>query len=464
MGWTTDDLAFRDNHGRHAFIHGINFVDKDPARRRETGQEPWTEEDLEQAAGWGLTGVRLGVIWSAVMPSPGEPDARYLDWLAGQVERCRRHGLRVVLDAHQDPYAQAYSDGAPSWATLTDHPFEHTGLWSDAYLASPAVQESLDRFWGNEAVHGKGLQEHFADFWLAVLDRVGDDPFVVALDLFNEPVPGSPLPEYFGMLLGAFAELTGQSLETVMAAWNHPEAKLAQLERLNDPQLYRALGDAVAPALAEFDAGPINDFYERVGGAIRAAGHNHLILRENSYLSNMGVPSLAPIPQGIDPVAFSPHAYDLVVDTEAITMASNERIRTILERHVELQERWRRPALLGEWGALSTVDGVGDHARFIEDFVDRHLWSHTYWCWEPEFAGSEAQRALVRPHPRAVVGTVTSIEPGPPWVIEWHTTAADIERADEAAVHEFSLPPRDGSPGRTLMVPAEEGPGRLELR
>lgn len=127
-------------------------------------------------------------------------------------------------------------------------------------------------------------------------------------------------------------------------------AQGAQLQRLDDPQLHRALGDAVAPALAEFDGGSVDAFYRRVGGAIREAGHSHIILRENTYLSNMGVPSLAPLPADLDPVASSPHAYDLVVDTPAVTMASDQRVRTILERHAELQQRWQRPALLGGMG------------------------------------------------------------------------------------------------------------------
>lgn len=122
----------------------------------------------------------------------GRPDEGYLGWLREQVETCRRHGLHVVLDAHQDLYAQAHSDGAPGWATLTDHPFDATSLWSDAYLSSPAVHEALDAFWANAQVAGRGLQDHFAEFWLAVLDAVGKEPAVVALDLFNETGPHHP--------------------------------------------------------------------------------------------------------------------------------------------------------------------------------------------------------------------------------------------------------------------------------
>ncbi|WP_040281815.1 glycoside hydrolase family 5 protein [Tessaracoccus massiliensis] len=473
MQWTIDGTAFRDEHGRHTFLHGINFVDKNP-ERRAPGIPPWTDEDLAQASAWGLNGIRLGVIWAAAMPEPGRPDEGYLGWLREQVETCRRHGLHVVLDAHQDLYAQAHSDGAPGWATLTDHPFDATSLWSDAYLSSPAVHEALDAFWSNAQVGGRGLQDHFAEFWLAVLDAVGKEPAVVALDLFNEPVPGSALPGYFELLIGAFAELTGQDPMAVADDWADPEAKFAQLQRLDDPQLHRALGDAVAPALAEFDGGSVDAFYRRVGGAIREAGHSHIILRENTYLSNMGVPSLAPLPADLDPVASSPHAYDLVVDTPAVTMASDQRIRTILERHAELQQRWQRPALLGEWGALSTYDGVAGHAHAIQDFVDEHLWSQTYWCWEPAFAGTDAQRSLVRPRVHAVVGTVEAIDPAG-WSAEFTTSPADVARAD---AHQFFVPEGaavtytvDGahralpaSDGGVLRLPAEPGSGRVVVR
>ncbi|MDO5676785.1 MAG: cellulase family glycosylhydrolase [Propionibacteriaceae bacterium] len=481
MTWSISGTTFRDRYGRHAFLHGINFVDKNPENRPE-GVQPWADDDLAQAANWGLNAVRLGVMWAHAMPEPGQPNTAYLDWLADQVEACHRHGLHVVLDAHQDLYAQAHSDGAPAWATLTEHKFDPTGLWSDAYLESPAVHEALDAFWANAEVDGRGLQDHFSEFWLAVLERVGSHPAVVALDLFNEPVPGSPLPGYFELLIGAFAHLTGQDPMQVAADWEDPEKKFAQLQRLDDADLHRALGDAVAPALAEFDTGPVADFYERVGGAIRAAGHQHIILRENTYLSNMGVPCLAPLPEGIGPVAFSPHAYDLVVDTPAVVMASDRRVRTILQRHAELQQRWNRPALLGEWGALSTYDGVASHSQAIQDFVDEHLWSQTYWCWEPAFAGTEAQRSLVRPRIRAVVGTVDTLTlPRPMWVVSWHTTEQDLDAAGDHPWHEFwvpadaaveyriddetqPMPEPDAQLGRVLRLPAAVGRGRVVVR
>lgn len=471
MTWTIEGKCFRDVFGRHAFLHGINFVDKDPFAR--TATRPWTGDDLAEAAAWGLNGVRLGVIWAAAMPRPGQPDADYLGWVAEQVDACHRAGLHVILDAHQDLYAQAHSDGAPAWATLTDHGFDPTDLWSDAYLVSPAVHEALDAFWANREVAGRGLQDHFAEFWLAVLDEVGGHPAVVGLDLFNEPVPGSALPGHFELLIGAFAHLTGQDPLRLAAEWEDPAAKLAQLQRLDDPELHRALGDAVAAALAGFDAGPVHEFHLRVGGAIRAAGHRHLILRENTYLSNMGVPSLAPLPEAIDPVAFSPHAYDLVVDTPAVILSSDRRVLTILERHAELQERWNRPALLGEWGALSTYDGVAGHSHAIQDFVDEHLWSQTYWCWEPAFPGTDAQRSLVRPRVRAVVGTVTAISPGDPWGARWATTEADLAAAGSHARHEFFIPAGatvevNGKPhpwgGGVLEVTAEAGDGRVVVR
>ena len=409
MTWTIKGQGFQDEHGRHAFLHGINFVDKNP-EKRPAGVPPWTDHDLAQAASWGLNGVRLGVIWAAAMPAPGRPDQAYLTWLTSQVEACHRAGLHVVLDAHQDLYAQAHSDGAPAWATLT------------------------------------------------------------------EPVTGSLLPRHFELLIGAFAQLTVQDPMRVAADWEDPEAKFAQLQHLDDPELHRALGDAVAPALAEFDASPVAEFYQRVGGAIRSAGHEHVILRENTYLSNMGVPCLAPLPEGIGPVAFSPHAYDLVVDTPAVTMASDRRVLTILERHAELQQRWDRPSLLGEWGALSTYDGVAGHSHAIQDFVDEHLWSQTYWCWEPAFSGTDAQLSLVRPRAHAVVGTVESIIPGELWAAEWVTTPEDVERAGEHAHHAFFVPEGatveyavDGEPrtvgGSGRVQPtAEPGRGRLVVR
>src|SRR5690625_8031608 len=103
MRFITDGLRIRDEFGRHRVFHGINLVQKghrsssDEGTFTERGFEgDWTPENIVDLAGRGFTLIRLGVMWAAVEPRPGEYDEAYLDWLASQLEigraSCRERG------------------------------------------------------------------------------------------------------------------------------------------------------------------------------------------------------------------------------------------------------------------------------------------------------------------------------------------------------------------------------------
>ena len=44
-----------------------------------------------------------------------------------------------------------------------------------------------------------------------------------------------------------------------------------------------------------------------------------------------------------------PHGYDLVVDTEGVQWASNNRIDVIFDAHRRTQQRMGVPVMVGEW-------------------------------------------------------------------------------------------------------------------
>ncbi|MFT3887223.1 MAG: cellulase family glycosylhydrolase [Arachnia sp.] len=462
-----DGALFRDEHGRQLVLHGVNLVAKgnggsgDDAGRGFRGS--WTAADLADLTARGLTTVRLGVIWAAAEPEPGRYDEEYLGWVADQLDLVHAAGMRAFLDAHQDLYSQAFCDGAPAWATLTDLPFAPTELWSDAYLSSPAVHEALDAFWANApGPGGVGLQDRFAAMWARVAERVHGHAALIGYDLLNEPAPGSAAPAIFGALVSAFADATGQNPEAVAADFGHPEAKVAQLARLEDEAVYRAVGDAVHPLVAAFETETVAPFVAKVAAAIRRVDPEALLFREHSYFANLGVPSGQP---GLDDAfwAYAPHGYDLTVDTAAITRSSDTRAATIFARHAETAARLGVPVLVGEWGGLGLAAGVARHLTVLQDLFDALGWSWTYWCWEEGFAGSEAAAALTRPRPAAFAGDALS------WRVVDGALHARWRGADAGAPSVFFAPEgtaevlRDGAPvpvrwaGPWASVAAGEG-------
>ncbi|EYT49499.1 cellulase family glycosylhydrolase [Brachybacterium muris] len=192
MTLSTRGSILVDEYGRQRVLHGINLVDKGRPGSTDPRdfQGSWSERDLDQLVEIGLDAVRLGVIWAPLEPEPGTYSGQHLTWIGEQLDRLHQRGLAVILDGHQDLYSQDYSDGAPPWATLTDHPFEATELWSDAYLTSPAVHEAYDAFWADApAADGVGIQTRFVALWGMLAQRFGDHPAVIGYDVLNEPTP-----------------------------------------------------------------------------------------------------------------------------------------------------------------------------------------------------------------------------------------------------------------------------------
>ncbi len=468
----TDGPVLRDEHGRQRVLHGINLVDKGTSGSSEAADfvGSWTAADVADLAARGFTVVRLGMIWAAVEPGPGHYSEEYLSWVGSQLDLMGEHGIGVVLDAHQDLYSQSFGDGAPGWATLTKEEFEATDLWSDAYLTSPAVHGALDAFWANApGPGGVGLQDSFAAMWAHVATRFQGHPALIGYDFLNEPTPGAASQEIFGSLIGAFAIATGQDPDTVAAEFMHPDMKLSQLERLDDVAVHRAIGDTVAPLLAAFEKQAVAPMMARVAAAVRAVDSHTLILREHSYFANLGIPSGQP-PLEDDAWVYSPHGYDLTVDTPAISDSSNVRAGTIFSRHKETQNRLGVPVLVGEWGAFGDAEEVADHARFLLDTFDDFGWSWTYWCWGEDFSGSEAADVLTRPRPIAFAGDAIS------WAVDGDRFTAVWDGRDCAAPSEFWLPnlPRAevavqcdgaGTPAERTAdrIIVKAGPGRFTL-
>lgn len=418
-------MALVDGSGRQVIFSGINLIHK--GNRLTDGQwnfiPDWPEDIYLQFRSLGLNLVRLGIIWAALEPRPGQYDTSYLDFINHQLDLAAAAGISVVLDMHQDLYAQRFSDGAPDWAVLSDHPFEATELWSDAYLFSPAVQSALDAFWANQQVpeSGKGLQDHFASLWAMLAQRFKGHPALLGYDILNEPAPGSGIQAMFMGILHGFAAImsqeeaqalgiSGEDGEELLSIFLDPEKKLAALALLEDRDKYLQLGDLAAPLVMEFEQNTLAPFYTRVCQAIREQDQLSFLLRGNNYLSNLGVPPGLPaitcFGKADSRQIFTPHGYDLTVDTPAIEMASDQRAYTIFLRHRQTQQSLNLPVIVGEWGAFGASGAALRHGQSLLDQFESYHWGSSYWCYEQNFLNLPAGQLLKRPRALMVAGSL----------------------------------------------------------
>jgi endoglycosylceramidase len=456
---------FVDPQGRHVILHGINLVNKDPGVGYLGDEGP---ELFAAMRDWGLNCIRLGVIWDGLEPEPGAYDEAYLQGIDRQIAWAKENELVVFLDMHQDLYSVCFSDGAPEWATLTagQPHVDMGGVWSDAYFTSPAVQAALDHFWDNApAPDGLGLQDHYARAWQQLGHRYADEPTVIGYDLMNEPFPGSSATPSQYLLFEKGAELLSaldgipHSAEELAMQWLDEAGRFQILQRLRDVDLYAQVIDVTWPIYAAFEQEKLMGMYHRVVEAIRAVDARHVLFLETSMGSNMGVYS------GIQPLvingqrdpqqAYAPHGYDLVVDTPSIAQADPGRVALIFSRHGETARRLGMPMLVGEWGAYGRRPNTLPATWHVVRQFEKLLCSDTYWAYEPGIERFPCFKAIQRPYPERVAGTLQSYHYDPQngtFECTW------IEDGQITAPSRFYLPDWFSYDGRKVeLAPAEKG-------
>ncbi len=180
-----------DGAGRVLLLHGVNMVAKDPPY--EPTAAGFSDDDAAWLAANGFRIVRLGVLATGLMPTPGKVDDAYIDSIAGTVDLLARHGIYTLLDFHQDGWGPSIGDdGFPAWMTQTKDAKDTHTTFPLYYVTNPAIQQAFQSFWDNVAAPGGAtLQAHYAAMFSALAKRFAGNPSVLGYDLFNEPWPGN---------------------------------------------------------------------------------------------------------------------------------------------------------------------------------------------------------------------------------------------------------------------------------
>lgn len=336
--------------GRVIITAGVNMVDKRPPYAPDaTG---FSADDAAFLERNGFTSVRLGVIWKAVEPRPGKYDDAYLMRIRRTIRMLARHGIRTLLDFHQDLYNEKFQgEGAPGWAVLDDGvPNQPQAGFPDNYFANEALNRAFDNFWADRpGPGGVGLVDRYAAAWRHVAGFLRGTPGVLGIDVFNEPWPGT---------------------------------------------LFERCVPAGCP---DVDA-KIQAMTQRVIHAVRSVDPRTPVFYEPNVLFNDGVDTFVrPTGRGL---GFSFHDYCITAEAgsslgpvgDLTCDATDDRTWSNMESH--LQQTDATP-LLTEFGATTyrrTLTGMVDRAA-------RHRTGWEYWaycgCGDPTTTGPGSEQALV---------------------------------------------------------------------
>ena len=179
---------------RVVILQGVNQISKLPPYTPEA--IGFGEDDLRYIASQGFNTIRLGFIWKAFEPEPGQYDTDYLESLYRTAQAASDAGLWVLFDFHQDMYNEKFSgEGFPDWTVFDDGLPNQPDLgFPGNYFLMPALWRAYDHFLDNDQdLAGRPMHEAFAEAWRRVAARIKDVDRLLGYDLWNEPFPGTAL-------------------------------------------------------------------------------------------------------------------------------------------------------------------------------------------------------------------------------------------------------------------------------
>jgi endoglycosylceramidase len=348
-----------DGDGRVLLVHGVNMVEKDaPYYPSAAG---FSDADAVWLSDNGFRVVRVGILATGLMPTPGVVDTSYIANVAATVKGLASHGIYSLIDFHQDGWGPLVgSDGFPAWMTLTGTAVNNLDAGFPLYYQdNPALQQAFQSFWDDATgPDGKGLQENYAAMFGAVAAAFADEPYILGYDLLNEPWPGT--------------------------TWS---------ACLND--------SAGCPSL---DTGELGPLYAKAVTAIRGAGDHHLIFGEPFVLFNFGVSTTSiPVPGDDSNAGMSFHVYPIAASESP----------GLIQNAVTWAESTHGALLNSEWGATEETSTLTTESLALDSaLVPWIFWS---FCCElvpsldaaPGGTNLVASTAatLVQPYPLAVAGT-----------------------------------------------------------
>ncbi|WP_214411266.1 glycoside hydrolase family 5 protein [Sphaerisporangium fuscum] len=393
------DRRIVDADGNEVLLRGVNVNQLEDYFQRfpdKAVTRPLTEGDFAGMEQMGFNVIRLALSWSALEPRPGHYDPAYLARISWAVETAANHGLRTVIDMHQDAWGKGVNaapgttcengspmhgwDGAPTWADRFDGAprCEFTGR-----DISPAVARAFTNFYQDR----DGIQTRLVAAWGMLAERFASEPMVAGYDLLNEPGFGEAPPITSGVLLGRY--------------------------------------------------------YDRAINAIRAGekrGFPHLIFFEPSVLWS-GLGFEVPVPKDFTDdrlLVFAPHLYN-----ESITIDQGTGLTiTSIERGFDLASRaaayYGAGLWSGEWGWFG--DATSAPIRRYTDQEDRRRIGGAFWVWKQSCGDAHAE-----------AGSKT----GGNLMIEDCPTGKDLPPTPEY-VAELSRPYPRSAPGRLIGLMSDQ--------
>ncbi|EDQ92800.1 uncharacterized protein MONBRDRAFT_1029, partial [Monosiga brevicollis MX1] len=208
-------LMLRDNQNRVRVFHGMNVVYKAvpyvPRTDSFDFQYSFSQEDAQILQQYGMTAIRLGVMWPGVEPVRGQYNMTYLALMQDIVAMCENHSISVLIEMHQDDFSEKFcGEGVPLWAAQpannSNFPeplapgFPKHGVpspqncsqigWPNYYFTT-AQCTAVQALYDNQ----DGLLDSWAAYWGMLAHTFANFSNIIGYELINEPWAGDVIKD-----------------------------------------------------------------------------------------------------------------------------------------------------------------------------------------------------------------------------------------------------------------------------
>lgn len=410
-----DKTTIRDEYGRERIFKGVNFCIKNPELKPSVLQK-WMDFFLSKADENGINIIRLGTTWASIEPKENEYNDALIRQFRAFVDECAKKDIFVLLDMHQDLFTSQgkWGDGAPKW--VIDPSIKEIAplaVWAEGYFYMDSVQQEFYDFWTNK----NGIQDKFAKMWVHFASFFEGCDNIIGYDFLNEPYPHKNGRKIFLSLLTGLVEHTlGEKVDAEINFEKYPNRKafvktvldiykvvktpsrlIRMLKDFEQYDTFASLQEHFGEYIDDFNSAYYQPFFDRMKNELS----DRTPFFEHNYYSNMGVPFEIDGNGAI----YSPHAYDVFIDTPMYNRSSVDRIQYILDNIKANQDKMDVPIIFGEWGG-GCKRGTGwiKHIDYVYNQMEKNKWSSIYWSYQ--FKNKKFTSVMNRPYPIAVCGDI----------------------------------------------------------
>lgn len=418
-----DNLKIRDEYGRERLFRGINHSLKSHWTNGFIVRKQLLKESVfEDMASVGVNIVRLGITWAAIEPHEGKYNDELISALKEFIDKCAQNNIYVMFDMHQDLFSHHFhGDGAPNW--VIDPSYSNPrqfAIWAEGYFYMQGVQDAFYDFWTNR----NNIQTKFIRMWEYVANALSDCNNIIGYDYFNEPyIHKYGRKVFLGLVSNIVKTVYGKNInfekyfKSRHDKWNFAKMALKIFSFIRTKKGLQKLLTAMdgeekfydaIKGLDEYTKDFNSNYYQPFFDNISKTANKKSVFNffEHNYYSNLGLPFEINAKQND---IYSPHAYDIFVDSPLYNKYSSEnRMRCILREIRKNQLKMNVPVLFGEWGGAAPGHEWLKHIDFIMNEFEKYHWSSIYWGYN--FKKDELNDVFNRPYPIAVCGDIDEIK------------------------------------------------------